>query len=145
KLGGHEINYGSDLDIIFVAGGQTKNVPRLQRLAVEFMELLSSPTEQGVAFVMDARLRPDGEKGLLVNTLPAYEQYYRRRAQLWEIQSLTRIRPVAGDLDLGREFQQMAALLTDFRRDNVAANFGGEVVEPRLHQLASPQEKLQTP
>ena len=66
------------------------------------MDLLSSRTEQGVVFHTDARLRPDGEKGLLVNTLDAYEEYYRRRAQLWEIQALTRTRPVAGDSKLGR-------------------------------------------
>ena len=123
KLGGQEINYGSDLDIIFVAGAATKDLSRLQRLAIEFMDLLSSPTELGVAFVTDARLRPDGEKGLLVNTLPAYEEYYRRRAQLWEIQSLTRTRPIAGDLELGGQFQQMVAALTDFRPENVAADF----------------------
>jgi len=123
KLGGQEINYGSDLDIIFVAGAPTKDLSRLQRLAIEFMELLSSPTELGIAFVTDARLRPDGEKGLLVNTLPAYEEYYRRRAQLWEIQSLTRTRPIAGDPELGGQFQRLVAALTDFRPENVAAKF----------------------
>ncbi len=130
KLGGKEITYGSDLDIIFVARDKTKNLPRLQRLAVEFMDLLSSVTEMGVAFVMDARLRPDGEKGLLVNNLSAYEEYYRGRAQLWEIQSLTRTRPVAGDLALGARFQQMAAVLTDFRPQNVAANFARRPPSP---------------
>ena len=131
KLGGQEINYGSDLDIIFVAGAPTKNLSKLQRLAVDIMELLSSHTELGIAFVMDARLRPDGEKGLLVNTLPAYEEYYRRRAQLWEIQSLTRLRPIAGDLKLGEQFQQMAAVLTDFRPENVRANFALPSTEPK--------------
>jgi glutamate-ammonia-ligase adenylyltransferase len=61
-------------------------------------------------------LRPDGEKGLLVNTLGAYEAYYRERAQLWEIQSLTRVRAVAGDRKLGAEFQEMARALTDFSK-----------------------------
>jgi glutamate-ammonia-ligase adenylyltransferase len=123
KLGGREINYGSDLDLIFVANPNAKNLPALQRLAVDVMELLASPTELGVAFPTDARLRPDGEKGLLVNTLPAYEEYYRRRAQLWEIQALTRTRPIAGDLELGAEFQRLAAALTDFQPENVAAQF----------------------
>src|SRR5205823_6913853 len=68
KLGGAELNYGSDLDIIFVADAKTKGLPSLQGLAAEIMDLLSSPTDRGVAFVTDARLRPDGEKGLLVNT-----------------------------------------------------------------------------
>src|SRR3974377_160620 len=78
------------------------------------MELVSARTEQGVVFRTDARLRPDGEKGLLVNTLAAYEEYYRHRAQLWEIQSLSRTRAVAGDKDLGARFQALAAALTNF-------------------------------
>jgi glutamate-ammonia-ligase adenylyltransferase len=116
KLGGAELNYGSDLDIIFVADSKVKNLPSLQPLAAEVMKLLSSPTELGVAFVTDARLRPDGEKGLLVNTLPAYEEYYRHRALLWEIQSITRTRPVAGDLKAGGQFQELAATLTNFNQ-----------------------------
>ena len=122
KLGGAEINYGSDLDIMFVTDAKPRELPRLQRLAVEVMELISSRTELGVAFITDARLRPDGEKGLLVNTLEAYEDYYRHRAQLWEIQSMSRTRPVAGNMDLGRRFQEMVATLTDFTSGNVAAN-----------------------
>lgn len=124
KLGGAEINYGSDLDIIFVTDAKPKELPKLQRIAIEVMELLSSRTEFGVAFITDARLRPDGEKGLLVNTLEAYEDYYRHRAQLWEIQSISRTRPVAGNMDLGRRFQELASALTNFSPDNVAA-FGG--------------------
>jgi [glutamine synthetase] adenylyltransferase / [glutamine synthetase]-adenylyl-L-tyrosine phosphorylase len=116
KLGGRELNYGSDLDIMFVAGDKArKDLPKIQKVAVEVMDLLSSPTELGIAFVTDARLRPDGEKGLLVNTLGAYDEYYRRRAQLWEIQSLTRTRPVAGDRQLGEQFQSLATELTNFK------------------------------
>jgi [glutamine synthetase] adenylyltransferase / [glutamine synthetase]-adenylyl-L-tyrosine phosphorylase len=123
KLGGCEIDYGSDLDIVFVVPSAVRGLAALQRLAVEIMELLSSPTELGVAFHLDARLRPDGEKGLLVNTLEAYETYYRRRAMLWEIQALTRLRPVAGDLLLGSQFLRMTAGLTNFTPANVAAGF----------------------
>jgi glutamate-ammonia-ligase adenylyltransferase len=113
KLGGEELTYGSDLDMIFVADDKARNLSKLQPVAAEVMALLSAPTELGVAFHTDARLRPDGEKGLLVNTLGAYEEYYRKRAQLWEIQTLTRTRPIAGDLKLGKRFQKMAAVLTD--------------------------------
>ncbi|HTL16862.1 MAG TPA: hypothetical protein VL793_06485, partial [Patescibacteria group bacterium] len=104
KLGGAEIDYGSDLDILFVADNKAKNLGKLKALALEILELLSTRTEQGLVFHTDARLRPDGEKGLLVNTLSAYEEYYRRRAMLWEIQTLTRARPVAGDLKVGEQF-----------------------------------------
>jgi len=115
KLAGCEIDYGSDLDIVFVADAKTKGLAKYQRLAVEVMDLLSRRTEQGIVFQTDARLRPDGEKGLLVNTLNAYAEYYRQRAQLWEIQALTRTRPVAGDMKLGDQFQKLTARLTDFR------------------------------
>ena len=124
KFGGAEINYGSDLDIIVVTDAKPKNLPELQRVALEIMELISRRTHMGIVFHTDARLRPDGEKGLLVNTLDAYEAYYRQRAVLWEIQSLTRARPVAGDLKLGEQFQKLAAELTNFRSENVAAGFG---------------------
>jgi glutamate-ammonia-ligase adenylyltransferase len=73
--------------------------------------------------VTDARLRPDGEKGLLVNTLDAFEEYYRRRAALWEIQALTRTRFVAGDPGVGHQFQELAGALTNFRPNAVAAGF----------------------
>ncbi len=114
KLGGAEIDYGSDLDIVFVADTAAKNLPKLAQLALEVMDLVSARTELGILFQTDARLRPDGEKGLLVNTLVAYETYYRERAQLWEIQSLTRSRAVAGDTKLGNRFREMAMALTDF-------------------------------
>jgi glutamate-ammonia-ligase adenylyltransferase len=116
KLGGAEIDYGSDLDILFVAEPKTKQLRPLVKLAQEVMDLVSSRTEQGLVFHMDARLRPDGEKGLLVNSLKAYEEYYRQRALLWEIQSLTRTRHIAGDAGTGKAFQQLAARLSDFRR-----------------------------
>jgi glutamate-ammonia-ligase adenylyltransferase len=122
KLGGCEIDYGSDLDILFVTDAPAKELPKLQRLAVEVMELLSRRTEQGMVFHTDARLRPDGEKGLLVNTLAAYENYYRQRAQLWEIQALTRTRPVAGNVALGEKFQKLAAALTDFSKVGQASS-----------------------
>jgi glutamate-ammonia-ligase adenylyltransferase len=122
KLGGEEIDYGSDLDLLFVTDAPAKGLAKLQRLAVELMELLSRRTEQGMVFRTDARLRPDGEKGLLVNTLDAYGQYHRHRAQLWEIQVLTRTRPVAGNLKLGEHFQKLAVTLTDF--GNAELRFG---------------------
>lgn len=114
KLGGAEIDYGSDLDIIFVADSNKRNLSRLPPLALEVVDLVSTRTDAGIVFHTDTRLRPDGEKGLVVNTLAAYENYYRRRAQLWEIQTLTRTRPVAGNLKLGEKFQTVAADLTDF-------------------------------
>jgi glutamate-ammonia-ligase adenylyltransferase len=143
KLGGQELNYGSDLDIIFVAPPGVKDLPKLQKLAIKVMELLSAPTELGVAFPTDARLRPDGEKGLLVNTLNAHEEYYRRRAQLWEIQTLTRTRPIAGDLALGARFQRLGASLTDFKAQNVTASFA-ERTPPKASGKSAKTSKSRT-
>jgi glutamate-ammonia-ligase adenylyltransferase len=117
KLGGREINYGSDLDIVFVTNAHPKNLPQLQRMAAAFLDLM------GPVFHLDARLRPDGEKGLLVNTIERCEEYYRKRAGLWEIQALTRVRPIAGDREAGAQFQQLAATLANFTSENVAASF----------------------
>lgn len=115
KLGGAELTYGSDLDVVFVADDKVKNLPRLQGIAAEILAMLSVKTEHGSVFATDARLRPDGEKGLLVNTLKAYEDYYRQRARLWEIQALSRARPIAGPADLTARFMSLAARLTNFK------------------------------
>jgi [glutamine synthetase] adenylyltransferase / [glutamine synthetase]-adenylyl-L-tyrosine phosphorylase len=113
-------------------------LPRLQRVAVEVMDMLSSSTELGMVFHTDARLRPDGEKGLLVNTLEAFEDYYRHRAQLWEIQSISRTRPVAGDMGLGRQFQELTAVLTDFRPENFVSGFA---LPPQVAAVATSRRK----
>jgi len=109
------------------------------------MELLSSPTETGVAFITDARLRPDGEKGLLVNTLGAYEEYYRQRAQLWEIQAISRTRAIAGDLKLGRQFQTLAATLTNFGQPSRPLAAYTPDWKKRIHQMRMRIEKERTP
>jgi glutamate-ammonia-ligase adenylyltransferase len=147
KLGGAEIDYGSDLDIVFVApaGAKAKDLPRFSRLAVEVMELLSKRTEQGMVFHTDARLRPDGEKGLLVNSLEAYEEYYRRRAQLWEIQALTRARCVAGDERLGAEFQALTGSLTNFRESPAGLAAFTPEWKQKIHQMRLRIQNERTP
>ena len=145
KLGGSEIDYGSDLDIIFVADVKTKDLAKRSRLALEFMELVSKRTAQGLLFQTDARLRPDGDKGLLVNTLNSYEQYYRQRAQLWEIQTLTRVRPVAGDLALGAQFQKLAATLTNFQNPSLPIAALAPDWKEKIRQMRLRIEKERTP
>ncbi len=114
KLGGGELSFGSDLDLLFVAPDHARNLPASQRLAVEFLQLLSTPTDLGRAFSVDSRLRPDGEKGLLVNTAGAHLEYYRRRAHLWELQALSRVRFAAGDASTATSFTAAVQRLTDF-------------------------------
>ncbi|MHC4915607.1 MAG: [protein-PII] uridylyltransferase family protein, partial [Planctomycetota bacterium] len=101
KLGGGELNYSSDIDLIFLTdspGGEP------QRLAEETVRALSEPTADGTAYRVDMRLRPEGSTGALVWDLDAALGYYRSRARPWERQALVKCRPVAGDLELGRAF-----------------------------------------
>ena len=90
KFGGGELSYGADLDVLFV-GEET-------RAAQNLVAAVTQPSSEGTIAAVDARLRPDGEKGPLVAPLAAYESYYRDRAQLWEIHALTRARPISGPL-----------------------------------------------
>jgi [glutamine synthetase] adenylyltransferase / [glutamine synthetase]-adenylyl-L-tyrosine phosphorylase len=88
KFGGRELTYASDLDLMFVGDDF--------RAAQNLIIALSLPSPEGAIASVDARLRPEGEKGPLVGSLVTFEAYYRDRAQFWEIQSLTRARPIAG-------------------------------------------------
>jgi glutamate-ammonia-ligase adenylyltransferase len=98
KFGGSEIGYGADLDVLFVG----EDIRAAQHLVVA----MAQPTAEGSIATLDARLRPDGEKGNLACSFTAYEVYYETRAQLWEIQALTRARPLAGPLQ--NEFVALA-------------------------------------
>ena len=145
KLGGQEINYGSDLDVLFVAADTVANLPRLQRMAAELVDLLSARTELGIAFVTDARLRPDGETGLLVNTRAAYEEYYRKRAQLWEIQSISRVRFIAGDPELGERFVGLTRALSNFSSPSLPLAAYSTDWKRRIHEMRTRIEKERTP
>ena len=90
KFGGREINYGADLDVVFVGDDV--------RAAQSLIVAMTSSSAEGNIAALDARLRPDGEKGPVACSLDAYEAYYRQRAQLWEIQALTRARLIGGPL-----------------------------------------------
>ena len=98
KLGGGEIGYGADLDVLFVGD----DIRAAQHLVVT----MAQPTPEGSIATLDARLRPEGEKGNLACSLTAYEAYYETRAQLWEAQALTRARPLLGPLQ--DEFMDLA-------------------------------------
>jgi len=112
KLGGVELNYSSDVDLIFLyeAEGQTdgprpvSNDEFFSRLAREVVALLTEPTERGVAYRVDLRLRPEGARGPMVHSTAAALRYYENRGRTWERQAYIKARPVAGDRSLGREF-----------------------------------------
>jgi len=107
KLGGQELGYGADLDVLFVGGKGTEGQTRASKLAARVIEFMSQRTGEGMLFTVDARLRPDGEKGPLASSPEAHRDYYLKRAQLWERQALLKARIVAGDVDSGKKFLQM--------------------------------------
>lgn len=145
KFGGSELVYGSDLDVIFVAPDKTRNLPRLQKVATQMVDLLTTRTEDGSVFELDARLRPDGEKGLLVNVLKSYEDYYRQRAMLWEIQALTRARAVAGHPETGAAFLRLARRLTQFADPSLPLAAYGPQWRSEIARMRSRIERERTP
>ncbi|MDQ3616980.1 MAG: bifunctional [glutamine synthetase] adenylyltransferase/[glutamine synthetase]-adenylyl-L-tyrosine phosphorylase [Actinomycetota bacterium] len=109
KCGGHELNYVSDVDVIFVAepGGGCEESVALRtatQLASNLMRICADHTAEGTIWPVDAALRPEGRSGPLVRTLAGHEGYYTKWAKTWEFQALLKARPVAGDLELGQEY-----------------------------------------
>ncbi|OHV25138.1 bifunctional glutamine-synthetase adenylyltransferase/deadenyltransferase [Parafrankia soli] len=138
KCGGCELNYVSDVDVLFVAepvltpkaaagtgtaaGTETvqarmpEAAPGLEavlrtatRLAEGVVRVCGTPTAAGELFQVDVNLRPEGRHGALVRTLDSHRAYYRRWARTWEFQALLKARPIAGDTELGRRFAAMVA------------------------------------
>jgi glutamate-ammonia-ligase adenylyltransferase len=145
KLGGREINFGSDLDIIFIAPIKSRQLDRWSALAAELMEILSQRTADGMTFKTDARLRPEGRDGLLVNDLAAYEQYYRTRGELWEIQTLSRARLVAGNENTGRAFEALAQKLSNFKNPNLPLAAHTKNWQKIIHEMRQLTEADRTP
>jgi glutamate-ammonia-ligase adenylyltransferase len=103
KLGGRELNYSSDLDLLGMYADETEEYHDLYRRVFErLIYYLSLPTAEGGLYRVDLRLRPFGASGLLVSGVAALLHYYRENAALWEIQALLKLRPAAGNKELGR-------------------------------------------
>ncbi|MFF9072854.1 bifunctional [glutamine synthetase] adenylyltransferase/[glutamine synthetase]-adenylyl-L-tyrosine phosphorylase [Streptomyces sp. NPDC014872] len=116
KCGGHELNYVSDVDVIFVAEpadgvDEGVAVPAATRLAAHMMRICSDTTVEGTIWPVDANLRPEGRNGPLVRTLSSHLAYYQRWAKTWEFQALLKARPVAGDPELGAEYVEAVSPL----------------------------------
>ena len=117
SLGGGELSFGSDLDLVFLYtaaaasqsdGARPLDAPRyFARLAQKLVGLLGASTGAGKLYEVDVRLRPDGAKGLLVSTLDSYAEYQRERAWTWEHQALVRARCVAGDATLCADYERV--------------------------------------
>nr|WP_202893384.1 bifunctional [glutamine synthetase] adenylyltransferase/[glutamine synthetase]-adenylyl-L-tyrosine phosphorylase [Kribbella italica] len=114
KCGGRELNYVSDVDVLFVAEpleGEDE-APALKtatQLAAAAMRICSAHTAEGTLWPVDAALRPEGKSGPLVRTLDSHLAYYQRWAKTWEFQALLKARPIAGDAELGQAYADQTA------------------------------------
>ena len=140
KLGGWELGYGSDLDLVFLhdsrSGEQQTNGPKVldnveffTRLAQRIINILSIPTTSGVLYQVDTRLRPSGGAGLIVSSIDAFAQYQEENAWTWEHQALLRARPVAGDAEVGKGFDAIRRQVLARPRD--PAKLKTEIVSMR--------------
>ena len=134
KLGGKELGYASDLDIIFVYDDEAAEAPQVYaRLARRINAWLTMLTPAGVLYDTDLRLRPSGSSGLLVSSIAAFDEYQTTHAWVWEHQALTRARYVAGDPETGSAFSAIRDKILRMPRDRAALRH--EVIAMRQKML----------
>ena len=113
KLGGYELNFSSDIDLIFVYSDDARtdmgidNSEYFSRLCEFIIKAMSEITPEGYVFRVDIRLRPESSAGVIIRSMESYESYYEGWGDLWERQALIKARPVAGDMAFGDEFIRM--------------------------------------
>lgn len=118
KLGGKELGYASDLDIIFLYDDPAPEAGEVYaRFGQRIANWLNSLTSAGLLYETDLRLRPDGASGLLVSTIEAFENYQKSKAWTWEHQALTRARFCAGDVAIGQAFHRIRVEILSQQRD----------------------------
>jgi glutamate-ammonia-ligase adenylyltransferase len=120
KLGGKELGYGSDLDVVYLFDDPDPDAAQTyMRLGQRLTTWLSSQTSSGIVYEIDTRLRPNGESGMLAISLDGFRDYEEKSAWVWEHQALTRARFVAGDPDLGSRFEALRKHILCQQRDSV--------------------------
>ncbi|MGH8684677.1 MAG: bifunctional [glutamate--ammonia ligase]-adenylyl-L-tyrosine phosphorylase/[glutamate--ammonia-ligase] adenylyltransferase, partial [Nitrosospira sp.] len=134
KLGGKELGYASDLDIIFLYDDTHHDAPEIYaRLSQRINSWLTSYTSAGLLYETDLRLRPNGSSGLLVSSIDAFDQYQQKQAWVWEHQALTRARFVAGDVNVREAFERTREKVLRQRRN--LADLKREVLMMRQKML----------
>lgn len=132
KLGGKELGYVSDLDVIFLYDDEDQDAPPLYaRLAQRFITWMTAHTAAGILFDVDIALRPDGASGMLVSSVAAFERYQNDAAWLWEHQALTRARFCAGETAIGARFEAIREQVLRKDRSGQEAQLKEEVVRMR--------------
>ena len=156
KLGGLELNYSSDIDLIFISDGQGRtdgarsvtNGEFFDRLAKQIVKLLTEPTIFGTSYRVDLRLRPDGDQGPAVRDWESALRYYDLSGRTWERQAFVKARAVAGDLDLGKFFlKQLEPWI--YRRYLTCADIAGikalkRQIEKRAHLEGGDDRNVKT-
>ena len=134
KLGGKELGYASDLDIIFLYDDEDERAGEAYaRLAQRLNHWLSSRTSSGVLFETDLALRPSGASGLLVSSVDAFARYQEENAWTWEHQALTRARFSAGDREVGAKFEAIRDRILKRERDLEALKRDIREMREKLH------------
>ncbi|WP_322403801.1 bifunctional [glutamate--ammonia ligase]-adenylyl-L-tyrosine phosphorylase/[glutamate--ammonia-ligase] adenylyltransferase [Massilia luteola] len=132
KLGGKELGYVSDLDVIFLFDDDDDMAAsNYAKLAQRFITWMTTHTPAGILFDIDTALRPDGASGMLVSSVTAFERYQQTSAWIWEHQALTRARFCAGDAAIGARFEAIREQVLRQDRSNREAELRGEVVKMR--------------
>ena len=142
KLGGMELGYASDLDIIFLYEDKPtleNNAEIYARLAQRINHWFNSLTSAGLLYELDLQLRPDGSSGLLVSNIAAFKEYQLKKAWVWEHQAITRARFVAGNVELGATFEKIRVkVITQAREPN---ELGQQVLNMRDKMRAANKVK----
>jgi glutamate-ammonia-ligase adenylyltransferase len=132
KLGGKELGYVSDLDVIFLFDDDDQDAPgNYAKLAQRFITWMTTHTPAGILFDIDTALRPDGASGMLVSSVSAFERYQRSSAWIWEHQALTRARFCAGDAAIGARFEAIREEVLRQDRSGREPELREEVVKMR--------------
>jgi glutamate-ammonia-ligase adenylyltransferase len=136
KLGGKELGYASDLDLVFLYDDPAPEAPEnYSRLARRINHHLTVLAPAGTLYETDLRLRPDGVSGLLVSPMESFREYQARHAWVWEHQALTRARYVAGDVAIGAAFEDVRIRV--LRQQRSLAELKSAVIEMRHKMLAA--------
>jgi glutamate-ammonia-ligase adenylyltransferase len=139
KLGGQELSFKSDLDVIFVCA-DTAEVDDLIAKAKKFLNEISAVSEQGRIYEIDARLRPEGTRAPLVVTASRYADYLETRAAFWERQALVKARCVCGDRSLAEQVQRLFS--AKIYGKGLSNDDAGSIIQMRQRQI---KEKIKTP
>ena len=149
KLGGLELSYSSDLDLVYIAQNERDSdysaeakvpyVVKVSRLAQRLTQMLTLQTVSGMLYQVDNRLRPDGESGPIVAQLDYVQKYYESRAWMWELQALVRARCIAGSAQMCQQFEELRKHVICMPRD--VTDLMRQVVDMREKMLVTKASK----